>query len=145
MRLARDPVVRVGVMVQIRNAPAELHRTFKIRAVATGMSMSEYLLNELRGLAERHLMETMRARLAALPWFGTPVVGKFDGRAARLSHDTTEFRCIDCAGAFFAIAADQCVARNSGPNSGLVVHVPMRPRIAGIWAVSHRENRHGTQ
>ena len=60
----------MGVMVQIRNVPAELHRTFKIRAAATGMSMSEYLLNELRGLAERPSMETMRARLAALPETG---------------------------------------------------------------------------
>ena len=57
----------MGVMIQIRNVPAELHRTFKARAATAGMSMSEYLLGELRGLAERPSMETMRARLAALP------------------------------------------------------------------------------
>jgi plasmid stability protein len=60
----------MGVMVQIRNVPVELHRTFKARAATAGMSMSEYLLGELRGLAERPSMETMRARLAALPETG---------------------------------------------------------------------------
>ena len=77
----------MGVMVQIRKVPAELHRTFKIRAAATGMSMSEYLLNELRALAERPSMETMRARLAALPETGITTTEIVD--ALRAERDRT--------------------------------------------------------
>jgi plasmid stability protein len=35
-------------MVQIRNVPDELNRELKARAALAGMSVSEYLLRELR-------------------------------------------------------------------------------------------------
>ena len=54
-------------MVQIRNMPAELHREFKARAARAGMSLSDYLLSELRQAAERPPIEELRARLANLP------------------------------------------------------------------------------
>ena len=57
----------MGVMVQIRNVPTDIHRTFKTRAAAAGMSLSEYLLRELRVVAERPTPEEMRRRLDALP------------------------------------------------------------------------------
>ena len=57
----------MGVMVQIRNVPVALHRKLKSRAALAGMSLSEYLLNEIRQVAERPTMDEMRARLEALP------------------------------------------------------------------------------
>ena len=40
-------------MIQVRNVPDELHRKLKARAAAGGMSLSDYLLQELREIAER--------------------------------------------------------------------------------------------
>jgi plasmid stability protein len=53
-------------MIQIRNVPDTLHRTLKSRAALAGMSLSDYLLNELRLIAERPTMEEMRRRLHQL-------------------------------------------------------------------------------
>ena len=50
-------------MIQIRNVPDSLHRTLKARAAMAGMSLSDYLLNEIRLIAERPTMEEMRRRL----------------------------------------------------------------------------------
>jgi len=49
-------------MIQIRNIPDELHRDLKVRAAQTGMTLSDYLLAELRALAVR---PTMREWLAS--------------------------------------------------------------------------------
>lgn len=54
-------------MIQIRNVPETLHRKFKARAALAGMSLSDYLLDELRRAAERPTVDEMRARLAKLP------------------------------------------------------------------------------
>lgn len=51
------------VIVQIRNVPNELHRRLKTRAALAGMSLSEYLLLEIRRIAERPTVEELRARL----------------------------------------------------------------------------------
>lgn len=56
-------------MVQIRNMPEEIHRTVKARAAQAGMSLSEYLLREIRKSAERPTMEELVAQLASLPPF----------------------------------------------------------------------------
>jgi antitoxin FitA len=40
-------------MVQIRNVPEALHRRLKSRAALAGMSLSDYLLSEIRQVAER--------------------------------------------------------------------------------------------
>ncbi len=40
-------------MIQVRNVPDQLHRKLKIRAAEQGVSLSDYLLSELRRLAER--------------------------------------------------------------------------------------------
>lgn len=52
-------------MVQIRNVPEELHRTLKARAAMAGMSLSDYLLVEMRRLARRPSREELRRRLAS--------------------------------------------------------------------------------
>ena len=51
-------------MIQIRNVPDGLHRKLKSRAALAGMSLSDYLLQQIREVAERPTMEEMRARLA---------------------------------------------------------------------------------
>lgn len=51
-------------MIQIRNVPDKLHRTLKARAAMAGMSLSEYLLKEMRAIAERPSLEQLRQRLA---------------------------------------------------------------------------------
>ena len=53
----------MSVMVQIRNVPDALHRRLKSRAALAGMSLSEYLLSELRQVAERPTLDELRARL----------------------------------------------------------------------------------
>jgi hypothetical protein len=58
-------------MIQIRNVPDELHRRLKSRAAETGMSLSDYLLAEIRRSAERPTSEDIwrrrRARAAVSP------------------------------------------------------------------------------
>ena len=51
-------------MIQVRNVPEELHRKLKARAAAGGMSLSDYLLQELREIAERPTWAEWRERLA---------------------------------------------------------------------------------
>ena len=52
-------------MIQIRNVPVALHRRLKARAARAGMSLSDYLLGEIREAAERPTLEELRARLAS--------------------------------------------------------------------------------
>jgi hypothetical protein len=49
-------------MIQIRNVPDQLHRDLKARAALTGMTLSDYLLAELRTLAVRPTMQEWLAR-----------------------------------------------------------------------------------
>ncbi len=51
-------------MIQIRNVPETLHRTLKARAALAGMSLSDYLLSEIREVAERPTVEELRKRIA---------------------------------------------------------------------------------
>ena len=51
------------VMIQIRNVPDGFHRRLKSRAALAGMSLSDYLLKEIREVAERPSLEEMRDRL----------------------------------------------------------------------------------
>ena len=53
----------MGTMVQIRNVPDALHRRLKSRAALAGMSLSDYLLSEIRQVAERPTLDELRARL----------------------------------------------------------------------------------
>ena len=55
----------MSTMIQIRNVPDDLHRRLKARAAMAGMSLSDYLLKEIREVAKRPTMEEMRARLAS--------------------------------------------------------------------------------
>jgi plasmid stability protein len=53
-------------MIQIRNVPDWLHRKLKARAAAEGMSLSDYLLRELKREAERPSVPEFREMLASL-------------------------------------------------------------------------------
>jgi antitoxin FitA len=50
-------------MIQIRNVPDALHRRLKSRAALAGMSLSRYLLGELRKLTEQPTLEELRKRV----------------------------------------------------------------------------------
>ena len=50
-------------MIQIRNVPDTLHRALKSRAALAGMSLSDYLLTEMREIAERPTLAEFRERL----------------------------------------------------------------------------------
>lgn len=50
-------------MIQLRNVPDALHRTLKSRAALAGMSLSGYLLGEIRQIAERPTLSELRLRL----------------------------------------------------------------------------------
>jgi antitoxin FitA len=54
-------------MIQIRNVPDALHRRLKSRAALAGMSLSDYLLNEIRRAAERPTLDELRVRLERRP------------------------------------------------------------------------------
>ena len=49
--------------IQIRNVPDDLHRKLKIRAAQAGMTLSDYLLAEIRKSAEVPTMEEVVARV----------------------------------------------------------------------------------
>jgi hypothetical protein len=51
-------------MIQVRHVPDDLHRRLKARAAMARMSLSDYLLSELRALVERPTLDEMRDRLA---------------------------------------------------------------------------------
>jgi plasmid stability protein len=51
------------IAIQIRNVPDALHRHLKSRAALAGMSLSDYLLREMRRVAERPTLDELRARL----------------------------------------------------------------------------------
>jgi plasmid stability protein len=60
-------VDHMSAMIQIRNVPDALHRQLKSRAALLGMSLSDYLLNEIREVAERPTIAELRERLQTRP------------------------------------------------------------------------------
>jgi len=50
-------------MIQIRNVPDAIHRVLKARAATEGMSLSDYLLLEIRRLAERPTLRELSERI----------------------------------------------------------------------------------
>ena len=50
-------------MIQLRNVPDALHRSLKARAAMAGMSLSDYLLTEIKEIAERPTLAELRDRL----------------------------------------------------------------------------------
>jgi len=57
----------MSTMIQIRRVPDKIHRQLKARAALAGMSMSEYILQELRKSLERLPREELLDRISRLP------------------------------------------------------------------------------
>lgn len=57
----------MSTMVQLRNVPDDVHRKLKARAAGEGLTMSDYVLREVRKVLERPTREELLARLAARP------------------------------------------------------------------------------
>lgn len=73
----------MGTMIQIRNVPDTLHRRLKSRAALAGMSLSDYLLSELRHVAERPTLDELRERMRSRPETALPVTPAEALRAER--------------------------------------------------------------
>lgn len=77
MRTTCKYAPHMAVMIQVRNVPDALHRTLKARAATAGMSLSDYLLLELREIADRPTLAEFRERLQSR----RPVQAAFDSAA----------------------------------------------------------------
>lgn len=73
-------------MIQLRNVPDALHRSLKARAAMAGMSLSDYLLAEIKEIAERPTLAELRDRLHTRK----PVTLRMD--TARLVREEREAR-----------------------------------------------------
>lgn len=54
-------------MVQVRNVPADVHRRLKARAAIEGLTMSDYVLREVRKALDRPTRAELLDRLQAGP------------------------------------------------------------------------------
>jgi len=52
-------------MIQLRHVPDSLHRQLKARAALAGMSLSDYLIREVRKVAEQPTLDEIQKRIAA--------------------------------------------------------------------------------
>ena len=73
-------------MIQIRNVPDALHRRLKARAAMAGMSLSDYLLSEIREIAEQPTLAELNERLSKLK----PVSAEIE--SARLVREARDSR-----------------------------------------------------
>jgi plasmid stability protein len=60
-------------MIQLRNVPDALHRSLKARAAMAGMSLSDYLLAEIREIAERPTLAELCERLHTRERMSLPI------------------------------------------------------------------------
>jgi antitoxin FitA len=54
---------RMSKMIQLRHVPDALHRQLKARAALSGLPLSDYLIREVRKIAEQPTPDEMRERL----------------------------------------------------------------------------------
>ncbi len=64
MRSTCSYAADMSKMVQLRHVPDDLHRQLKARAALAGLSLSDYLLQEVRRMAERPTLAELKSRLA---------------------------------------------------------------------------------
>lgn len=65
MRGAGVHTERMGILVQIRDVPEDVHRILKARAAESGQSLSEFLRVELAKVATRPTLDEIRRRIEA--------------------------------------------------------------------------------
>lgn len=73
-------------MIQLRNVPNDLHRRLKARAALAGMSLSDYLLAEIREIAEKPTLAEMRDLLHQRDQVSMPIDTARLVREERESH-----------------------------------------------------------
>lgn len=73
-------------MIQLRNVPDALHRLLKARAAMAGISLSDYLIAEVKEIADRPTLAELRERLHSRK----PVSADLD--TARLVREEREAR-----------------------------------------------------
>lgn len=56
----------MSVMIQLRNVPDDLHRKLKARAAEEGLSLSDYIINDVKRLAQQPSHDELKRRLAKL-------------------------------------------------------------------------------
>jgi plasmid stability protein len=56
---------RMGVLMQIRDVPEDVHRALKTRAAASGTSLSEYVRTLLARAVDRPTPDELAARIRA--------------------------------------------------------------------------------
>lgn len=54
-----------GKMLQVRNVPPAIHKKLKVRAASMGRTLSDYLNDELKRIAERPTLEELQERIRA--------------------------------------------------------------------------------
>ncbi len=64
MRTTCDYTFDMQKMIQIRNVPEPIHRILKSRAALMGLSLSDYLLEELTRSAQRPTLQEVLDRIA---------------------------------------------------------------------------------
>ena len=64
MRTTCDYAWHMSKMIQLRHVPDDLHRKLKARAALAGLSLSDFLLEEIRRVAERPTVAELRSRIA---------------------------------------------------------------------------------
>jgi plasmid stability protein len=57
----------MATMIQIRSVPVDLHRRLKARAAIEGMSMSDFVLREIRKALDRPTRQETIERLRSRP------------------------------------------------------------------------------
>lgn len=77
--------MHMSKMIQLRNVPDELHRKLKARAAAQGQSLSDFLIAEIRTIAERPSAAEIRYRLQQR---APAKVRESAARAVRAERDT---------------------------------------------------------
>lgn len=60
-------------MIQVRNVPDGLHRALKAQAALAGMSLSDFLLAEIRQVAERPSIPELRERMRRRSQTAVPI------------------------------------------------------------------------
>ena len=78
---------RMGILLQIRDVPEEVHRTLKARAAASGTSLTEYVRTLLSRSASRPTPEELTERIKAR---GVAILGEPSEKLVRRLRDDGE-------------------------------------------------------
>ncbi len=80
-------LLRMGILVQVRDVPEDVHRTLKARSAAAGVSLSEYVRSVLARSASRPTQAELSARIRAR---GPVVLDEPSEKAVRAIRDHGE-------------------------------------------------------